>query len=145
MPFTGSIENRLLIRELYDRYGDASWRGDREDWANCFTKDGRWVSHLFDCRGRSELIKTWDDLWKDWSHVAFLYTLGSLEVSGDRATARSYAREIVQLKSGGLFKLAGRYDDELVRENGEWLFASRLYKIMIAEVPGEASAPQQKP
>ena len=140
MAFTGSIENRLLIRELYDRYGDASWRGDRESWVSCFTEDGRWVSHLFDCHGHAELIKTWDGLWKDWSHVAFLYTLGSLEVSGERASARSYAREIVQLKTGGLFKLAGQYDDELVRHNGEWLFASRVYKVLIAELPGDAPA-----
>jgi SnoaL-like domain len=136
MPFTGSIENRLLIRELYDRYGDASWRGDRESWLRCFAEDGRWVSHLFDCRGREALARTWDDLWKDWSNVAFLSTLGSLEITGQRATARSYAREIVQLKSGGLIKLAGQYDDEIALHDGVWLFSSRLYKLTIAEMPG---------
>ena len=55
MPFTGPLEDRILIRELYGRYCDASWRGDRESWVACFTPDGRWVSHLFDCRGTAEL------------------------------------------------------------------------------------------
>jgi ketosteroid isomerase-like protein len=133
MPFTGSLEDRVLIRELYGRYADASWRGDREAWVACFTPDGRWVSHLFDCRGREQLLATWDGLWKDWSNVAFLSEIGSIEVSGDRAKVRSYAREIVQLKTGGIFKLAGQYDDDLVRQNRDWLFASRVYTMKIAE------------
>jgi hypothetical protein len=135
MPFTGTFEDRMLIRELYGRYGDASWRGAREDWVACFTKDGRWVSHLFDCRGTAQLLETWDSLWKDWQGVAFLSEIGSIDVMGDRAKVRSYAREIVQLKSGGIFKLAGHYDDDLVRENGEWLFASRVYVMKIMEMP----------
>ena len=44
---------------------------------------------------------------KDWTHVAFQSEIGSIEVTGDRAKVRSYAREIVQLKNGGIFKLAG--------------------------------------
>ena len=135
MPFQGSLEDRILIRELYGRYGDASWRGDSKDWVACFTEEGRWVSHLFDCRGRAQLLKTWDDLWKDWTSVAFLSEIGSIEVTGDHAKVRSYAREIVQLKNGGIFKLAGHYDDDLVRQNGVWLFASRVYALKIAEVP----------
>jgi hypothetical protein len=137
MPFTGSFEDRMLVRELFGRYGDASWRGDREAWVACFTEDGRWASHLFDCRGRAQLLATWDDLWKNWTSVAFLSEIGSIEVNGDRAKVRSYAREIVQLKSGGVFKLAGHYADDLQRVKGEWLFASRVYEVKIAEVPPE--------
>jgi hypothetical protein len=135
MPFTGPLEDRLLIRELYGTYGDASWRGDRELWVSLFTAEGRWTSHLFDCTGHAELRAEWDRLWADWEFVAFLSELGSIEVSGDRAQVRSYAREIVQLKAGGLFKLAGRYEDSLVRQDGRWLFARRDYTLMIPEVP----------
>ena len=140
MPFTGSLEDRMLIRELYGRYCDASWRGDRESWVACFTPDGRWVSHLFDCRGTAELLATWDGLWNDWASVAFLSEIGSLEISGDRAKARTYAREIVQLKTGGIFKLTGHYIDDLVRENGEWRFASRVYEVKIIEPPSEPAS-----
>jgi hypothetical protein len=135
MPFTGSLEDRMLISELYGRYGDASWRGAREDWVACFTADGRWVSHLFDCRGTAQLLATWDSLWKEWAGVAFLSEIGSMDIVGDRAKVRSYAREIVQLKNGGIFKLAGHYDDDLVRQHGGWLFASRVYAMKIAEMP----------
>jgi hypothetical protein len=133
MAFIGPIEDRILIRELYGRYGDASWRGDREGWITCFTQDGCWTSHLFDCRGHTELRAEWDRLWADWEAVAFLGDIGAIEVEGDIASCRSYAREVVKLKSGGIFKLAGHYADSLRRENGDWLFARRDYTMTIAE------------
>lgn len=39
MAFTGPMEDRLLIRELYDTYADAGSRGDREGWLGCFAED----------------------------------------------------------------------------------------------------------
>lgn len=140
MAFTGPVEDRLAIRELYGTYGDASWRGDREQWVSCFAADGKWTSHLFDAQGRAALLETWDGLWKDWLEVAFLGEVGSIEVDGDKAACRSYAREIVRMKNGVTFKLAGRYDDALVREGGEWKFAHRHYTLMIDEFPAELVA-----
>lgn len=135
MPFTGPLEDRLLIRELYDRYTDACWREDREEWLACFVENARWTTHLFECSGKDEMAETWDRISADWIKVAFLSTIGSIEVSGGTAKARSYAREIVDLKSRGLVKPAGRYDDELIRQDGAWLFASRTYSLLFAEPP----------
>jgi len=135
MAFTGPVEDRLAIRELYGTYADASWRGDRELWADCFTADGCWTSHLFDCKGRDDLLATFDGLWKDWETVGFLSEIGSIEVSGDSANVRSYAREVVLMKDGTVFKLCGRYEDALVRRGGEWKFARRDYTMTIPEFP----------
>ena len=139
MAFTGSIEDRLLIRELYGGYANASWRGDREAWIGCFTADGRWTSHLFDCTGHDELRAEWDRLWADWASVAFLGEIGAIEVAGNDAIARAYAREIIQLKSGGIFKLAGHYADQLRREHGEWRFTRRDYTLTIPELLDDES------
>lgn len=136
MPFTGPSEDRLAIRELFGRYADASWRGDREEWISCFTGDGRWTSHLFDCKGHAEMRVEFDKLWADWDAVAFLAEIGSMEIDGNCAAVRSYAREVVKLTAGGVVKLAGSYEDTLVRQNGEWLFARRDYKMLFAEAPG---------
>lgn len=135
MPFSGPLEDRILIRELYGRYADASCRGDRELWVACFTPEGQWNTHLFQCDGPDRMRAQWDQLWADWANVAFWGEIGSIEVAGDTAIARSYAREIVALKAGGLFKLFGSYDDRLVKQDGEWLFARRDYLPMIQELP----------
>ncbi|MEO6716328.1 MAG: hypothetical protein ABIM50_03655 [Novosphingobium sp.] len=49
----------------------------------------------------------------------FLSEIGWIAVDGDKARASSQAREIIRLKDGGLFKLIGHSNDELVRENGQ--------------------------
>jgi ketosteroid isomerase-like protein len=135
MTNAGPLEDRLLIRELYGLYADASCRGDREAWLACFTPDGQWNSHIFQCTGAAELRAEWDKLWADWDEVAFWGEIGWIQVSGDRAIARSYAREIVKLSAGGLFKLFGRYDDELERRDSRWLFTQRNYAPMILAAP----------
>lgn len=135
MAFTGPMEDRLAIRDLYGRYSDASTRGDVEDWLSCFTPDGQWNSHLFQCAGAAELRAQWDALWANFEKLGFLSEVGSIEVAGDAATCRSVAREVVRLKGGGLFKLIGRYDDVVVRKGGEWLFARRDYQPLVEEPP----------
>ena len=133
MAFTGPVEDRLAIRELYGTYGNSSWRGDREQWVSCFTEDGRWTSHLFDAAGHEALLQTWDGLWKDWEAVAFLGEIGAMEITGDTAKVRSYAREVVLMKNGSHFKLCGHYADRLRKVGGEWKFAHRAYTQTIGE------------
>jgi ketosteroid isomerase-like protein len=122
-----------LIRELYGLYADASTRGDVDAWLACFTEDGQWNSHMFRCTGEAELRRQWDALWANFASLGFLSEIGPIEVSGDTARARSYAREIVRLTSGGLYKLIGAYDDHIVRRNGTWLFARRDYQPSVEE------------
>jgi len=123
----------MLIRELYGLYSDASNRGDADAWLATFTEDGQWNSHIFQCRGPAELRRQWDLLWANFASLGFLCEVGPIEVSGDTARARSYAREIIRLKDGGLYKLIGAYDDHLVRKDGTWLFARRDYTPSVEE------------
>jgi uncharacterized protein (TIGR02246 family) len=136
MAFIGSIEDRLAIRELYGSYGDASVRADTEAFLACWTEDGQWNSHIFRRSGKDELREQWDLLWTNFAKVAFLGEIGSVEVDGDKATCRSVQREIILLKSGGVYKLAGAYRDQVVRKNGVWLFARRDYEPLVEELPG---------
>lgn len=135
MGTTGSIEDRMLIEDLYGRYADASCRGDSDAWLACFTEDGQWNTHIFRCAGHAEMREQWKTLWADWDKVAFWCNIATLRISDDTATARSYAREIVALSAGGLFKLFGSYDDTMVRRNGQWLYSHRDYLPMIVEAP----------
>jgi len=132
MPFTGPAEDRAVIRELYATYSDASACADADTFLACFTADGQWNTHVFQRQGKSELQAQWEQLWIGFDKVGFLSEIGSIEVDGDHATCRCVAREIILLKTGGLYKLIGQYRDQLVRENGTWLFSRRDY-VPIAE------------
>ncbi len=135
MPFIGSIEDRLTIRELFGAYSYAGAIASPDAWLDCWAEDCRWVSHLFDVSGKPALRAQWDQLWADWKCVAFLNEIGMIEVAGATATVHSTTREIVELKSGALFKLVGRYDDRLVKANGEWRYQRRDYTVLFTEAP----------
>ncbi|MCJ2180865.1 nuclear transport factor 2 family protein [Novosphingobium album (ex Hu et al. 2023)] len=135
MPFTGPREDRDAIRELYATYGDASTCGDTERFLACFAEDGQWNTHIFQRTGKAELRAQWDQLWAGFERVGFLGEVGSIEVEGDAACCRCVAREIVLLKTGGVYKLIGQYTDRLVRQNGAWLFAQRDYRPIVEELP----------
>lgn len=136
MPFSGPTEDKLAIRELYDTYGDASCRGDVETFLTCWTEDGQWNTHIFTRTGKAELREQWNALWTGFEKVAFLGNVLSMEIDGDKASTRSVAREIIALKGGGVFKLAGLYRDQLVRQDGQWLFQQRDYEVLVEELPG---------
>ncbi len=133
---SGPMEDRLAIRELFGLYGDASCHGDTDAWLELFAEDCEWNSHIFQCSGKTELRAQWEQLWAAFGELGFLSEIGWIAVDGNTARASSQAREIIRLKDGGLFKLIGHYEDELVKQNGEWLFTRRNYRPLVTEAPG---------
>jgi hypothetical protein len=65
--------------------------------------------------------------------MVFSTQIAVIEVDGDRAAARCYCRVVLHLKHGLFRKRVGRYDDELVRVEGDWLFAHRRYQLFMDE------------
>lgn len=135
MAFSGPIEDRLAIRELYGTYGDASVRESLEDWLDCWTDNAEWHSHIFTRKGKPELREQWEALWVNFDRVAFVGEVGAIEVDGDHATGRAVAREIIALKGGGIYKLAGQYEDRFVKQGGKWRFLRRDYQPLVEEIP----------
>lgn len=140
MLFTGAIEDRLAIRDLYGSFSYSSSLENMEEWLDCWTEDCQWTTHYFAVSGKEELRQQWHKLWANFDKLAFLCEIGSMAVDGDRATVGCIAREIIRLSTGGVYKLAGCYSDELVRLDGRWLFARREYQVLVEELP-EATQP----
>lgn len=136
MAFTGSLEERQAIRELYGRFGDASSRQAREEWLDCWSDDGQWHTHLFLCEGTDALRQQWDTLWENFQSVIFISDVGAIEVNGSEATGRAAVQEIIRMNSGGLYKLLGRYEDRLVLEDGLWRFQRRTHHMLAEELSG---------
>ncbi len=133
---TGPMADRLAIRELFGLYGDASCRGDAVAWLETFAEDCEWNTHIFRRSGKKDLREQWDALWGAFDKLGFLSEIGWIQVDGDTAKASSQAREIIRLKDGGLFKLIGHYEDDLVKIDGQWLFSRRNYQPLVVEEPG---------
>lgn len=134
MAFSGPLEDRLLIRELIGDYSDATFRQDAEAWLACWTEDGvRAQAGAREHHGKAALRAMWDAVWAMLDKLAFFTEIGVIEVQGDQAITRCYCREILFLKDGGVRKVVGVYDDQLVRQNGKWLFARREYQLFMDE------------
>lgn len=135
MAFEGPFEDRLRIRELYGSYGDATARCDLDAYLACWSEDGVRAAHGTECRGTAALRAHWTDSWQRLESMAFFTDVASIVVRGDAATARVYCREIMVLKGGGIWKVVGAYDDDLVRDGDRWLFAHKSYRLLINEPP----------
>lgn len=133
MKNSGSLEDRMLVRETYGLYAMASCHGDADAWLDLWTDDAEWNSHLFTRKGKDELRGQWDDLWANFEKTGFLSDVGPVAVSGDTARAQSVAREVIRLVDGSVFKLIGIYDDYLVRDGDRWLFSRRDYSPLVEE------------
>lgn len=135
MTFSGPMEHRLAIRELYGAYADSAFRADRDAWLDCWADNCVWSTEFGEVSGKPSLDEQWDVIWQTFLSMGFFSEIGSIVVEGDRARGRAYCREILDLGEGRVRKLVGAYNDDLVREDGHWRFAKRVYTVMIAEEP----------
>lgn len=125
-----SLEDRVLIREVYGRYAIAVIRQDGPEWLECWSSDATWKTPHFEVHGRPALAQTWDATWTDFASVSVFNEVGPIQFAGDRASALSNVLEVITLRSGGLVRMVGLYADEFIREEGEWRFARREYSLL---------------
>lgn len=136
MAYTGPLEDRIAIRELHETYADAGFRGDMQQWLDCFVDDCTWVTPYGEMKGKEQLKATWDQIFGNLAALGFFTVMGAIEVDGDSATDRAYIREVFHAKDGSMQKLVGSYHDELVRVGGAWKFKRREYAVLISEGSG---------
>lgn len=131
MPFTGPAEDRLAIRELLEAYADAVCRCDADDWAAAWADDAEWslpdYPEIGTTKGKEAVVAMWTEAMKTYPGIRFQAWPGSIEVSGNRATMRSYTSEVYD-KDGMTMRDMGCYADECVKVDGRWLFASRSFR-----------------
>jgi uncharacterized protein (TIGR02246 family) len=130
MPFKGSLEDRVAIRELIDGYSDAVIQRDERAWGANWAEDAVWNLMGMEVKGRSSIVGAWNQAMSGFSFVAFFANPGDIHVDGDRAKARVYTTELL-VETGGKFRhIVGQYDDEMIKQSGRWLFSKREYRIL---------------
>ncbi len=132
------VEDELAIQRVLVEYSARQDARDYAGYAALFAKNGEWVNGKNAYKGREAIHKMLVDLYgtpppgyvnNESYHISSNF---QIEVHGDRATARS--RHLLVLrgpKGEPTPALAGRYEDELIREEGEWKILRRMdYPVM---------------
>ena len=128
--FDGPVEDRLAIRERIEAYSDAVFRKDADAWIANWREDGVWKLPGIDVTGKAQIKAAWVGAMSNFAVAGFFATPGAIEVRGDHASVRVYTQEVLIDHAGGVRRIIGAYDDELVKTDGAWLFASRAYTVL---------------
>ena len=127
------VEDELAIQRVLVEYAARQDARDYPGYAALFAKNGEWVNGKNAYKGREAILKMLTDLYgappagyvnNDSYHIS---TNFQIDVNGDRATVRS--RHLLVLrgpKGEPTPSLAGRYEDEFIREDGQWKILRRV-------------------
>jgi ketosteroid isomerase-like protein len=130
MP-TPSIEDRFAINDLFVRYTTALDACDVETVIGCFTGDCTLESPIVGTfRGhdgiRDFATKTLRAKQERGAQYRHVISNLAMTVEGDRARATCYLLDYVTVDGATHLLSPGRYECDLVRSDGNWLFARRL-------------------
>jgi uncharacterized protein (TIGR02246 family) len=132
------VEDELAIRRVLVDYSATQDAHDYEGYAALFAKNGEWVNGKTVHKGREAILKMLVDLYgapppgyvnSESFHIT---SNPQVNVNGDRATARSRHLLVMRGPKGEPTPaLAGRYEDEFIREDGKWKILRRVdYPVM---------------
>lgn len=132
------LEDEAAIRRILVDYAATQDARDYDAYAALFAKDGEWVNGKSVYKGRPAIRQLLVGLYgtpppgfvnSDSFHITYN---PQIELNGDRATARSRHLLIMRGPKGAPTPmLAGRYEDELIREDGQWKILRRVdYPVM---------------
>ncbi len=127
------VEDELAIQRVLVDYAARQDARDYVGYAALFAKNGEWVNGKNSYKGREAILKMLVDLYgtpppgyvnNDSYHISSNF---QIDVNGDRATAHSRHLLVLRGPKGEPTPgLAGRYEDELIREDGQWKILRRV-------------------
>jgi uncharacterized protein (TIGR02246 family) len=125
-----SIEDRFAINDLFVRYTTALDAGDVDTIVACFTEDGALQSPLVGTYAGRDGIRAFSERFAAVRQrgVQLRHVISNLAmtVNGDTAHATCYLTNIVTVDGKSQLMPPGRYECEVRRIDGDWLFQHRL-------------------
>lgn len=129
------LEDREAIRQIVIDYAVALDERDAETYLAQFSEEGEWVNGSMVRKGKEEIRALVDGLFRnrpdDFVNLeSFEITFHpQIQIEGDRAKMKC-AHLATRRGPGGnpVPVLMGRYEDELIRENGAWKILRRVDK-----------------
>ena len=125
---TAELEDRAAIHDLFTRYCCALDNGEVETVVACFTDDAVLKSPVIDLQG-TEAIRAFAGRFAAQraagTQFRHMVTNIAVTIDGDRATATAYLLVLISRDGSHRTLPPGRYECELVKEGGAWLFSRR--------------------
>ncbi len=127
------VEDELAIRRVLVNYSATQDARDFDGYVALFAREGEWVNGATVHKGREAIHEMLTGLYGeepgDYANGESYHISSNPEVNldGDRATARSRHLLIMRGEGGAPTPtLAGVYEDEFIREDGEWKILRRV-------------------
>lgn len=127
------VEDELAIRRIIVEYAVRLDARDLDGYLDLFASEGVWQVGDTVRRGREEIREMLVGIYGNPDVEPYGYegfrTVSNvqIDVDGDRATARSRHLTLVRGERGNPTPiLSGLYEDEFIRENGEWKILRRV-------------------
>jgi uncharacterized protein (TIGR02246 family) len=129
---TGSIADRLEIRELIEAFATAAIRGDAKTLGSTWSEDGVWKlpSMVEPARGRDAIVAAFAKVTDYLSFLSMISVPTDLVVEGDTARGKAYCQELIFTKTNEQKTVVACYDDTYVRREGRWYFQTRTYEVI---------------
>ncbi|HUB13109.1 MAG TPA: nuclear transport factor 2 family protein [Acetobacteraceae bacterium] len=125
-----ALEDRLAINDLFVRYATALDAGDVETIVGCFAEDGALESPIVGVYkghdGIREFGSRFAKLRERGTQLRHVLSNLAVKLDGDRAHATCYLVTIMTRDGKSTLRPPGRYECELVKASGKWVFQYRL-------------------
>ncbi len=130
--FSGTLEDREAIRDLYTHYAVTLDGGRYDDWIDCFTDDGVFESKRFGRHvGREGLCK-FVKIYRDslaGAQVRHVITTVHFDIEGDHAAGGCYLTYFHSKDGKTEVSAVGQYEDQLRKVAGRWRYTSRRVSV----------------
>lgn len=127
------------IRNAIYKFSDAANRKDGKLFQSLWAKEGTWkigppINVEF--KGKENMGPSVLRMLGLWDFFVQMPTASVITINGDKATARVYVNEVARKSNDkhGNYNLS-MYEDELVKEDGKWVFLKRTYHTIYQDAP----------
>ncbi len=129
---TGPVEDRLAIRELIETFAVGAMHVDLDIWGSTWAEEASWKLPSMDepAVGKADILEKFGEKLAYVDFMSMIAFPAELTIDGDRATGKSYSRELIYTKTGDQKVVVGYFNDEYVKREGRWLFLSRTFNIL---------------
>lgn len=134
-----NLEDRINIRDLLDRYGDAVTRRDWDAVAECYAEDATFHEKPpveVRMEGRQEIVRRTSEMLAKTKCMIMMMHSCVIERKGDKVYARTLLHEFGRtLDDSADIVLYGLYSDEVVKQDGRWRFQHRVFEPIHTHLP----------